>query len=120
MTLDPDFETNDFVYVMFTLNRRLRGLRGTVPKWSGDYSPNYDECPTEADGCAVSNRIMRFTVVDDADDRGGRPLVLVTDWCQQYFSHSAGALEFGADGFLYASGGEGARYENNESYDIGQ
>ena len=117
MTLDPDFVTNGFVYVMFTFNFTLGDDPGTVPRWSGDYSPNYDDCPTEDVGCAVSSRIMRFTVVGD---EAVAPKVLVTDWCQQYFSHSAGALEFGADGFLYASGGEGARYENVDSYDIGQ
>ena len=36
--------------------------------------------------------------------------VLVEDWCQQYSSHSVGALEFGADGALYASGGDGASF----------
>ncbi len=87
-----------------------------MPKWTGDYSPNYDDCPTEDVGCAVSSRIVRFTVVGE---EAVAPKVLVTDWCQQYFSHSAGALEFGADGFLYASGGEGARYDN-ETYDVGQ
>ena len=35
---------------------------------------------------------------------------LITDWCQQYPSHSVGSLQFGADGFLYASGGDGANF----------
>ena len=37
---------------------------------------------------------------------------LVNDWCQQFPSHSIGSLEFGADGYLYVSGGEGASWTN--------
>jgi PKD repeat protein len=36
--------------------------------------------------------------------------VLIEDWCQQYPSHSIGAVEFGPDGNLYASGGDGASF----------
>ena len=36
--------------------------------------------------------------------------VLITDWCQQYPSHSVGDLAFGADGALYVSGGDGASF----------
>jgi glucose/arabinose dehydrogenase len=35
---------------------------------------------------------------------------LITDWCQQYPSHSIGSLQFGADGALYVSGGDGASF----------
>ena len=35
---------------------------------------------------------------------------LLTDWFQQYPSHSVGSLTFGADGALYASAGEGASF----------
>ena len=40
----------------------------------------------------------------------GAEQVLIEDWCQQYPSHSIGALEFGPDGALYASGGDGASF----------
>ncbi len=36
--------------------------------------------------------------------------MLIEDWCQQYPSHSVGSLEFGADGALYVSGGDGASF----------
>ena len=36
--------------------------------------------------------------------------MLVNDWCQQFQFHPGGGLEFGADGNLYVSGGEGARW----------
>jgi PKD repeat protein len=40
----------------------------------------------------------------------GPEQVLVEDWCQQYPSHSIGTVEFGRDGSLYASGGDGASF----------
>ena len=40
----------------------------------------------------------------------GAEQVLIEDWCQQYPSHSIGAVEFGPDGALYASGGDGASF----------
>ena len=36
--------------------------------------------------------------------------VLLEDWCQQFPSHSTGALDFGADEKLYVSGGDGASF----------
>ena len=40
----------------------------------------------------------------------GTEQVLIEDWCQQYPSHSIGALDFGDDGALYVSGGDGASF----------
>lgn len=117
MTIDPDFASNGYVYVLFSYNYRLGDDPSTVPRWNGAGSPNYDDCPTEATGCAIGNRLLRVKVVGE---QVTEQKVLITDWCQQYFSHSAGALEFDDEGYLYASAGEGARYENNESYDVGQ
>ena len=48
----------------------------------------------------------------------GSENVLVEDWCQQYPSHSLGSLQFGPEGALYASGGEGASF--GEVADYGQ
>ena len=38
----------------------------------------------------------------------GNEQVLVEDWCQQYPVHTGGGLGFGADGYLYYTGGDGS------------
>ena len=40
----------------------------------------------------------------------GAPTNLITDWCQQFPSHSVGHLAFGPDGMLYVSAGDGAHF----------
>ena len=51
----------------------------------------------------ISGRISRLT-------SAGAETVLVEDYCQQYPSHSVGALEFDSAGNLWASGGDGASF----------
>ena len=40
----------------------------------------------------------------------GDEQVLLEDWCQQFPSHSIGTVEFGPDGALYVTGGDGASF----------
>src|SRR4029453_15160360 len=72
-----------------------------------------DPCPTPpgatGDGCVVSGRLSRLQA--SGNTMTGTEQVLIEDWCQQYPSHSIGTVEFGADGRLYASGGDGASFE---------
>ncbi len=72
-------------------------IGGTAPQFN-------DACsdPT-GNGCVVSGRLSRI------GPEGGEE-VLIEDWCQQYPSHTVGSLAFGADGALYASGGDGASF----------
>ena len=67
-----------------TPTTRTRPAR-TVPRWG-------DNCPTPpgatADGCVVSGRLSRL-------GPGGVETPLITDWCQQFPSHSVGDLVFG-------------------------
>ncbi len=40
--------------------------------------------------------------------------MLLEDWCQQFPSHSVGAMAFGEDGYLYVSGGDGGSFDNQD------
>jgi glucose/arabinose dehydrogenase len=98
LALDPQFPTRPYVYVLYTYDAPLGG---TAPVWN-------DACsdPT-GNGCVVSGRLSRLTASGNVSV-GEQPLI--NDWCQQYPSHSIGSLGFGADGYLYASGGDGASF----------
>jgi glucose/arabinose dehydrogenase len=98
------------VYVLYTYDHVL-GSTAPAPRWGtpGVYS---DPCPNPpgatGDGCLVSGRLSRLQAAGNTMTGGEQ--VLVEDWCQQYPSHSTGAVEFGSDGALYASGGDGASF----------
>ncbi len=102
MALDPQFPTRPYVYVSYTHDA---AIGGTAPRWG-------DTCPTPpgatGDGCVVSGRLSKLTASGSV--MTGPEQVLIEDWCQQYPSHSIGALAFGPDGALYMSGGDGASF----------
>ena len=108
LALAPNFPSDPHVYVLYTYDA---AIGGTAPRW-GTAGVTSDPCPTPpgptADGCVVSGRLSELTA--SGDTMTGSERVLVEDWCQQYPSHSVGDLAFGADGALYASGGDGASY----------
>jgi glucose/arabinose dehydrogenase len=104
LALDPNFPTNPYVYLMYTADAPPGG---TAPTWN-------DACPTPpgptTDGCVVSGRLVRIKL--SGNTMTGTPQVLISDqWCQQFPSHSIGDLNFGPDGDLYASAGEGANFD---------
>lgn len=99
LALDPAFPRKPYVYVLYAFDAPIGGA---APTWN-------DGCPTppgpNTDGCVVSGRLSRLTADGDA---AVAEKVLINAWGQQFPSHSVGALAFGADGALYASGGDGA------------
>lgn len=106
MALDPGFPASPYIYVLYAYDA-FPG--GSAPQWG-------DNCPTPpgatTNGCVVTGRLSRLDV-SDASKWPLSPLsehVLVTDWFQQFPSHSTGSLGFGADGALYASAGDGASF----------
>ncbi len=109
LALDPAFPSEPYVYTLYTYDAPIGG---SAPRWN-------DVCPdppgANKNGCVVSGRLSRLQA--DGSLMTGSEQVLIEDWCQQYTSHSVGALAFGADGALYASAGEGA---NTSSGDYGQ
>ena len=78
----------------------------TVATW-GDSCPDPPGATTN--GCVASGRLSVFSTASGSLDASSEN-ILVNDWCQQFPSHSIGNLEFGADGALFATGGEGASF----------
>jgi len=87
VAFDPDFATNQFVYVYYT---------ATSP--------------------AVHNRISRFTANGDVADTSVSEVVLLDfDNLSSATNHNGGAMHFGLDGKLYAAHGDNATGSNAQS-----
>ena len=112
LAVDPNFASNNYVYVLYTFDAPIGG---TAPTW-GPGDGTSDPCPTPpgatTDGCVVSGRLSRLTAV--GSDWTSSETVLINDWCQQFPSHSVGSLNFGADGYLYVTAGEGSNFNNTD------
>lgn len=110
LTLDPNFPTSPYVYALYTYDHIL-GDPAAPPKW-GTPDATSDGCPSPpgptSEGCVVSGRLSRLEAAGNVIT--GSEHVLIEDWCQQYPGHSIGAVEFGSDGALYASAGDGANF----------
>jgi glucose/arabinose dehydrogenase len=104
MALAPNFPTDPYLYVLYAYD----GTVGGPPHLWGDACPTPPGATT--DGCLVTGRISRLQISGNV--MTGTEQVLVHDWCQQFPSHSVGTLLFGRDGYLYASGGDGASFNN--------
>ena len=108
LTLDPEFPTRPYVYVLYTHDAEPGG---TAPRW-GTAGGTSDGCPdppgATTDGCVVQARLSRLTA--GGNQMTGAEQVLVGGWCQQFPSHSIGTVRFGPDGALYAGAGDGAGY----------
>ena len=109
MALDPNFPATPYLYVLYTYDHSRRCGGGAEVGYAGATS---DPCPTPpgptTDGCVVSARLSRLQA--NGNVMTGSEQVLVEDWCQQFPSHSIGTVDFGPDGALYASGGDGASF----------
>ena len=110
LALDPQFSpAHPYVYVLYAYDAEPGD---ESPRW-GKPGEDGDGCPeppgVETDGCVVQGRLSRLTANLTTDHMiSEQPLI--TDWCQQFSSHSVGDLQFDASGNLWASGGEGASF----------
>ena len=86
VTFDPDFATNNFVYVYYT---------ATTP--------------------TVHNRISRFTANGDVAVAGSEVVLLDLDSLSSATNHNGGAIHFGEDGKLYAAVGDNANGGNAQT-----
>jgi len=109
LALAPNFPANPWVYVLYTYDAPPGQ---TAPVWN-------DSCPPDAnDGhCVVTGRLSKLQA--NGNVMTGSEQVLIHDWCQQYPSHSIGDLHFGADGFLYVTGGDGASFSATDYGQLG-
>ncbi len=86
VAFDPQFATNQFVYVYYTAT-----------------TPN------------VHNRISRFTANGDVAATGSEKILLDLNILSSATNHNGGALAFGPDGKLYAAVGENANGDHAQS-----
>ena len=113
LAVHPNFPSTPYVYVLYAYDGDV-GM-SNAPKY-GTANTDSDPCPTPPgatdQGCVVSGRLSRFSVLPDANGVlvAGPEQVMISDWCQQFPSHSVGSLVFGHDGALYVSAGDGASW----------
>lgn len=86
VTFDPNFATNQFVYVYYT-----------VPS-----TPRH-------------NRVSRFTANGDVAVAGSEFILLELDNLSSATNHNGGAIHFGPDGKLYIAVGENANGSNSQT-----
>ena len=112
--VDPAFPKRPYVYVSYTLNAPLGAQ---APFWGLDAkknAPGEEAClggiPDLAykRGCVVSSRVSRLPI--GRKGKAGPEEILLTDWCQQFGSHSIGELAFDRGGGLLVGAGEGANF----------
>ncbi len=111
LALDPRFPEQPYLYVLYSFNGGL--FADSPPRWPAA------DCPdpiADFAGCVISGHLSRLTLSGNQliDEQ-----VLIEDWYQQYPSHSIGSVRFGADGFLYVSGGDGASFVHADWGQIG-
>ncbi|NUS53702.1 MAG: PKD domain-containing protein [Streptomycetaceae bacterium] len=108
MALAPNFPADPSVYVLYAYDAPPGK---SAPYW-GTAGADADGCPNppgpQTYGCVVTGRLSKLTATGNT---AGPEQVLITDWCQQFPSHSTGSLAFGPDGYLYASAGDGASFD---------
>lgn len=88
ITLDPDFSTNNYIYLYYT-----------VP------------------GTPAHNRVSRFTANGDVAVPGSEFVVLELDPLSNATNHNGGAMHFGKDGKLYIAVGENANSSHAQNLD---
>jgi len=86
VAFDPNFATNQFVFVYYTVN--------TTPRF---------------------NRVSRFTANGDVGVAGSEMLILQLDNLSSATNHNGGSIHFGPDGKLYIAVGENANSSNSQT-----
>ena len=121
MKLDPDYPAQPYIYVSYTYDAPVGGTAPSPPPntHNADGSDVCNEFPPDYTQCIASGRVARIRL-DPAtgvasNGSADQPLnppqaLLVSNWCQQFNSHSIGDLEFDSSGMLLIGGGDGASF----------
>lgn len=86
IAFDPDFQTNHFIYVYYTVTA----------------SPRH-------------NRVSRFTANGDVAASGSEVIILELENLSSATNHNGGAIHFGPDGKLYIAVGDNANSSNSQT-----
>ncbi|HEX6602151.1 MAG TPA: PQQ-dependent sugar dehydrogenase, partial [Solirubrobacterales bacterium] len=128
LELDPKFtEGRPYVYALYAWDHVLgEAWNPLTPKYGTPFVSGDPGCPTQntSNSCLVSGRLVKLSEdpnplnPDKAVYEGLFPKEeeLLQGWCQQFSSHSVGELQFGPEGALYVSGGDGAAFESIPDY----
>ena len=87
VAVDPAFASNNFIYLYYTFKK-------------------HGSCPANTAQSPV-NRVSRFTLGSNNLVVAGSELVLIDNVPSPAGNHNAGDLQFGKDGYLYVSVGDG-------------
>ena len=102
LAVDPNYPATPHVFVLYTWD--VDSLSGTAPRWN-------DACAdATGNGCVVYARLSRLTDMGSSGPTTSSEQVLLAGWGNQFPSHTIGSLNFGPDGALYLSSGEGANF----------
>ena len=88
IALDPDFTTNNYIYLYYTVS--------VAP---------------------IHNRVSRFTANGDVVLAGSEAIILELDALSGATNHNGGAMHFGKDGKLYIAIGENANTAHAQNLD---
>src|SRR4029453_7742106 len=92
LALHPQFPVQPWVYVLYTYDAPPGR---TAPYWNDDCS---SVGGANSGRGVVTGRLSRLQAAGNVMTGTEQPLI--TDWCQQFPSHSLGDLKFGVDGAL--------------------
>lgn len=95
VAVDPDFVTNHYIYLYYTLDRVGDGL-----------------CSTDVPATDPINRVARFTLQADNTINPVSEVVILDNILSTGGFHNAGDMHFGLDGYLYISVGDSTNRTN--------